>query len=156
MENYIFRLTPNLYAYTHNRTNRQSLVDQGDNGGVDGENVTVINTSPHRHVNIWGIDNHDITSVTIATAGALVHSQAVPVIIVWYHIMEMGRPFIPLYTFSGIIMMRMINKIRQFFMRNGSSSMRDIFFFSSFQKDWHIFLWEPILPKIGKPYYMLS
>ena len=73
------------YVSTHNCTNFQSLVDQGANGGVSDEDVTVINTYPHRHVKIRGIDNNDITSFPIGNIGNLAHSQAGSVIIIMHH-----------------------------------------------------------------------
>ena len=56
-----------IYVSTQNITNCQSLADRGANGRVAGEDVTVINIYSHRHVNIRGIDNHEITSVNIDT-----------------------------------------------------------------------------------------
>ena len=70
---------PFIYVLTHNRTYFQSLVDQCDNGGVVGEDVSVGNTSPYRHVDIRGIDNYEINSVPIATVGSLAHSKAISV-----------------------------------------------------------------------------
>ena len=58
------------------------MIERVANGGIPGEDVTVVNTSPQRHINIQGIDNHDITSTPIATVGALDHSQSGPVIII--------------------------------------------------------------------------
>ena len=63
---------------THNCTHYQFLVERGANGGVYGEYVTIINTSPNRHVNIRVIDNHRFTSVPIATVGGLAYSHAGP------------------------------------------------------------------------------
>ena len=60
-----------IYVSTHNYTYCQLLVDRVANGGVSGEDFTVINRSPHKHVNLRGIDNHGITSVIIGTIGAL-------------------------------------------------------------------------------------
>ena len=73
-----------IYLFTHNHTHCKSLFDRGYNGGFYGEYVTVISISSHRHVNIIGIDNNDITSVTIAAVGTLYHSQDVPVIIIMH------------------------------------------------------------------------
>ena len=44
--------------------------------------VTVISIYPHQNVKIRGIDDHEITSVTIATVGALDNSQDGPAIII--------------------------------------------------------------------------
>ena len=52
----------------------------GGGGGGYCEDVDGINSSPHRHVKIQGIDNHKITSVLIAAFLSLSHSQCVPVI----------------------------------------------------------------------------
>ena len=73
-----------IYVCTHNLTHFQSLVDRGANGGVVGEDVPVINTSPNMHIKPRGIDNHKITSVLIDTVGALDNSQAGPVIIIMH------------------------------------------------------------------------
>ena len=62
-----------IYASTQKLTHCQSLVDQGDNGWVTGEDGTTINTCPHMNFNIRGIDNNEITSVTIYTIGNLDH-----------------------------------------------------------------------------------
>ena len=70
--------------YSHNCTHCQSLVELGDNGGVAGEYITVINIPSHGYLNIQVIDNHEITSVPIDIVGALDHSQAGPVIIIMH------------------------------------------------------------------------
>ena len=41
-----------IYVSNHNHTHFQSLVDRSSNGGDSDEDVTVINKSPHWHVNI--------------------------------------------------------------------------------------------------------
>ena len=82
---------PFIYVSTHNCTHCQSLIDQGANGGVAGEDVTVINIPPHRHVKIQVIDNHDINSVIIATVSALDYSQAGPVIIIIHQYAYHGK-----------------------------------------------------------------
>ena len=80
-----------ICVYTHSHTYFQSLVGRGDNGGVTGEYVTVVNATPHRHVNIRGIGNHKITSVPIYTVGDLAHSQAGPVIIIMHQYAYHGK-----------------------------------------------------------------
>eukprot|EP00980_Cylindrotheca_fusiformis_P021811 scaffold8646_cov116-Cylindrotheca_fusiformis.AAC.1 len=58
-----------------------SLVDRGANGGIAGNDVRVIAYHPdHRRVDIRGIDNHEITSIPIVTAGGLCQTQRGPVI----------------------------------------------------------------------------
>ena len=73
-----------MHVSTCKQTYCQSLVDKGANEGVYGYGVIDINNSPHRHVNVQGIDNNEITSVHIFTVGTLARSQAVPVIIIMY------------------------------------------------------------------------
>ena len=77
--------------HTHNRTHCQSLVDRGANRGVINEGVTFINKSTHIHVNIRGIDNHEITSVSISTIDALDHSQTGPVIVIMHQYAYSGK-----------------------------------------------------------------
>ena len=62
-------------------THYESLVNKVSNGGVDGEYITVTNTSPYRNVKSQGINNHKIKYAPIATVGALDHSKVFPVII---------------------------------------------------------------------------
>jgi hypothetical protein len=57
------------------RRKKSSLIDQGANGGIAGIDTRVIERHPHRTVNIRGIDNHEITSIPIVTAGAVARSQ---------------------------------------------------------------------------------
>ena len=58
------------------------MVDWSDNGGFSWEDVTFINKYPHRHVNVLGIDNNEISTIPVATVGSLYHTQVGPVIII--------------------------------------------------------------------------
>jgi hypothetical protein len=67
------------------RTEKQgALIDQGANGGIAGADTRVIARHPHRYVDIRGIDNHEITSIPIVTAGAVARTQHGDVIIVMH------------------------------------------------------------------------
>ena len=50
------------------RSSLYSLVDRRDNGGVAGSYVIVFDNHPDRKVEIYGIDNHNITSIPLVTA----------------------------------------------------------------------------------------
>jgi hypothetical protein len=64
------------YTMSHaSRRNQGSLIDRGANGGIAGSDTRVIERHPHRTVDIRGIDNHEISSIPIVTAGAVVRSQ---------------------------------------------------------------------------------
>jgi hypothetical protein len=54
---------------------KSSLIDCGANGGIAGIDTRVIERHPHQTVDIRGIDNHEITSIPIVTAGAVAQSQ---------------------------------------------------------------------------------
>jgi hypothetical protein len=54
-------------------------MDRGANGGIAGGDVTVISHTG-RHVDIRGIDDHQIVDIPIVTAGAVMDSQRGPVI----------------------------------------------------------------------------
>ena len=75
----------------HARTSFGSLVDRGANGGVAGEDVRVIAKHPHRKVDIQGIDNHQLSSVPIATVGGVVSSQRGEVIAILHQYAYTGR-----------------------------------------------------------------
>jgi hypothetical protein len=53
---------------------RRSLIDRGANGGLAGSNMRIIATTD-RHVDISGIDNHQMTNLKIVTAGGVVPTQ---------------------------------------------------------------------------------
>ena len=74
-----------LYSVSlSNQKSLQSLIDRGANGGIAGNDVRIINRSPHCKVNIRGIDNHEITSVPIVTAGGVSESQNAPVLLIFH------------------------------------------------------------------------
>jgi hypothetical protein len=54
-------------------------MDRGANGGLAGSDVKVINYTG-RHVDVRGIDEHQIVDIPIVTAGAVMDSQRGPVI----------------------------------------------------------------------------
>jgi hypothetical protein len=66
------------------RKKKNSLIDHGANGGIAGIDTRVIERHPHRTVDIRGIDNHEITSIPIVTAGAVARSQQGDVIVIMH------------------------------------------------------------------------
>jgi len=68
-----------------------SLVDRGANGGVAGDDVRIINKSPDRCVDIQGIDNHQIQSVPIVTAGGVISTQYGEVIAILHQYAYHGK-----------------------------------------------------------------
>jgi hypothetical protein len=66
------------------RRKQGSLIDRGANGGIAGSDTRVVLRHPHRTVDIRGIDNHEITSIPVVTAGAVVRSQRGPVIAIFH------------------------------------------------------------------------
>jgi hypothetical protein len=66
----------------HRRTDKGSLVDQGCNGSICGNDTRIINASD-RTVEVQGIDNHRMTDhVRIVTAGAVTKTQRGEVILI--------------------------------------------------------------------------
>jgi hypothetical protein len=66
------------------RRKQGSLIDRGANGGIAGSDTRVIARHPHRTVDIRGIDNHEITSIPVVSAGAVARSQRGAVIVVFH------------------------------------------------------------------------
>jgi hypothetical protein len=66
------------------RRKKSSLIDRGANGGIAGIDTRVLERHPHRTVDIRGIDNHEITSIPIVTAGAVARSQRGDVILIMH------------------------------------------------------------------------
>jgi hypothetical protein len=63
---------------------KSSLIDRGANGGIAGADTRIIERHPHRMVDVRGIDNHEITSTPIVTAGAVAKSQRGDVILIMH------------------------------------------------------------------------
>ncbi|KAG7373906.1 hypothetical protein IV203_013001 [Nitzschia inconspicua] len=69
---------------------KQSLVDRGANGGIAGQDCKVICVSD-RTVDVQGIDNHQLNSVSIGTAAGYVDSNKGPVILILHQYALVGR-----------------------------------------------------------------
>jgi len=68
----------------------QSLIDRGANGGIAGQDVKVIATCD-RTVDIQGIDNHQMTNVSIGTVAGLVTTNKGPVVLIMHQYALIGR-----------------------------------------------------------------
>jgi len=69
-----------------------TLVDGGSNGGIAGAEMRVIEIYGNgRTVDVEGIDRHRISNVKLGTAGAVVKTQAGPVIAVCHNYALIGR-----------------------------------------------------------------
>jgi hypothetical protein len=60
-----------------------SLEDLDSNGGVSGTDV-MLTSKTHLSVDIQGIDNHQVTDVSIGTVGACVETQHGPIIAIFH------------------------------------------------------------------------
>ncbi len=81
------KVSSHLVTYSVSRASRRtpdSLIDRGANGGIAGTDTRVLARHPHRTVDIRGIDNHEITSIPIVTAGAVARSQRGEVILIMH------------------------------------------------------------------------
>ena len=72
-----------------NQTNHQ-LIDRGANGGLAGADMRVIHTTP-RKMNIVGIDDHELTGLTVVTAATLLDTQKGPIIGVFHEYAHLGK-----------------------------------------------------------------
>ena len=78
----------------HQQTHTSSLVDRGANGGIAGNDVRLIpslSSSPHRSVNIMGIDNHQLTDVPLVSVGGTCSSHVGPVILIFHQYAHYGK-----------------------------------------------------------------
>ena len=67
-----------------NKSSLYSLVDRGANGGVAGNDVRVIEKHSDKTCNIKGIDNHEVPSIPIVTAGGVTSTISGEVIIIMH------------------------------------------------------------------------
>jgi hypothetical protein len=75
-----YRISVSAHKSSH--TGR-TLIDQGANGGIAGNDVRIISTTG-RTVNVTGIDNHQLCSIKIGTVGACADTQCGPAILIMY------------------------------------------------------------------------
>src|SRR5687767_12594029 len=77
-------------ASAHHGKYTGALVDQGADGGIAGEDVCIINKTG-RHVDVQGIDNHQIVDIPIVTAGAVIPTQRGEVIGIFHQYAYTGK-----------------------------------------------------------------
>ncbi|KAG7337111.1 hypothetical protein IV203_031603 [Nitzschia inconspicua] len=83
--------TPIVYRVSATSVkSKQSLIDRGANGGIAGQDCKVICISD-RTVDVQGIDNHQLNSVSIGTAAGYVESHKGPVILILHQYALVGR-----------------------------------------------------------------
>lgn len=67
------------------------LVDRCANGGVAGNDVRVIDKHPDRTVDVRGINNHEITSIPLVTAGGVTSTTSGEVIVIMHQHAHHGK-----------------------------------------------------------------
>ena len=81
-------LDPNLHRVRYKvssherRSKRGALVDRGANGRIIGNDARVIHEHLHRHVDVTGIDNHELNALKLVDAVAVSVSHRGPVLLV--------------------------------------------------------------------------
>ncbi|CAJ1928442.1 unnamed protein product, partial [Cylindrotheca closterium] len=83
--------TPITYSVLRVSTRKNlALVDRGANGGIAGDDVRII-VKTNRSVDVQGIDNHQVTNVTIATCAGLTMTQRGPAIVIMNQFAHIGK-----------------------------------------------------------------
>ena len=67
-----------------------SLVDRGENGGIARNDVRVIEEL-HQHVDVQGIDNHQMRNIPIVIAGSVTKMQRGEVILILISTLILGK-----------------------------------------------------------------
>ena len=82
-----------IHTVTANTTQLRNgtLIDRGANGGIAGENICVMDTVPHRFIDVQGIDNHRVTNIPIVTCGGVINTQHGEVIAVMHQMAYTGK-----------------------------------------------------------------
>ena len=90
-----------VYAISscHAAGNKCSLVNQGANGGIAGNNVCVI-AKTEKIVDIQGMDNHRINEIPIVTAGGVINTQKGPVIAIMHQHAYTGKESLSILVHS--------------------------------------------------------
>ena len=66
--------THQRYVFARVNQSNHHLIDRGANGGLAGDDMRVIHTTP-RKINIVGIDDHELTGLNVVTVAALLDTQ---------------------------------------------------------------------------------
>ena len=66
------------------------MVDRGDNGGLAGTDMRIIQETD-RKINIVGINDHELTGLVVVTAAALFDMQKGPVIRIFHEYAHLGK-----------------------------------------------------------------
>ena len=88
---FIYNCDVTYSVSTHQRKFGESLVDRGANGGLAGEDMRVIMSSPHRMVHVEGIDNHQVRDVPIVTAGGVLKTTTGNVIGIFHQYAHINK-----------------------------------------------------------------
>ncbi len=59
------------------------LLDGGCNGGIAGDNLLILNTDPHRKIDVIGISNNKIKDLPIVQAAGLLNTENGPIICIF-------------------------------------------------------------------------
>eukprot|EP00934_Nitzschia_sp_Nitz4_P001298 Nitzschia sp. Nitz4//scaffold501_size4582//2099//3937//NITZ4_009240-RA/size4582-snap-gene-0.0-mRNA-1//-1//CDS//3329553590//1298//frame0 len=76
-------VTYRIHTRHSTRSSFGSLIDHGANGGNAGDEVRIINKSD-RHIDVSGIDSHELTDLPIVSASGVVCSQAGDLILIFH------------------------------------------------------------------------
>ena len=82
--------THQRYIFARVNQSNHYLIDRGANGGLAGDDMRVIHTTP-RKINIVGIDDHVLTGLNVVTAAALLDTQKGPIIGVFHEYAHVGK-----------------------------------------------------------------
>ena len=85
------QMNQHSYRVSAHKTGRpDSLVDRGANGGLAGGDVRILETVSGREVDISGIDNHQVTGLSIGTAAGVVETNRGSVICIFHQYAIIG------------------------------------------------------------------
>ena len=79
---HLVKMASMQYCHSHSGHQHGTLVDRGANGGICGTDVLSIFKDPHRHVDVQGIDNHQVVDIPLVTTGGVARTQCGEVILI--------------------------------------------------------------------------
>ena len=82
--------THRRYIFARVNQSNHHLIDRGANGGLAGADMRVIQTTP-RKINIFGIDDNELTGLNLVTAATLLDTQKGPIIGVFHEYAHLGK-----------------------------------------------------------------
>ena len=79
------------YLSNTNMTHQKCLIDRGDNGGVYIKDVRLMSKNPDKMLDVIGIGNHKVNSISIVTSWGAVNTTVSPIVAILHQYAHIAK-----------------------------------------------------------------